>query len=572
MGVLLSNADGNYNRGKYINPFIMSTKNLGQVAGVAIQNTPPTNITLIWYDNTPSQMCHKVYDTAKKTWVIIDQKIISSITYSEIENIARQSGLPLGKFYQITDRNNTLALSISSTKVQYTDSLGNILIDDLGTNIQYHVSSSNLQIDDISGTFNSVNSNLVFIFEELENDINNDYILGKTYRNNAWKLFKFKLKSLISSQNGNSITWNNGVFLNATKLFNDLKDKIGGFVSYDTYIKTVDTQNAAINNVGKENQEIISNAQKALTEAIKPDTFYATQLPSISTGGEATDVAKGDTLLNIVSKIQRYINKFKYATGIKISDKFTSLDKSGKVNNNDTVETAIAKLQNQQSNLRFSLPTDWTPNNSTNQNAVAGEGYDSVFGKIEADRRIKNNLQRSMDVVIWGYDEDSYNLNYRVENGMLEIRIIQFMKMEWLYTRTVAYDYMKFYPFDFDEDFINQIKPLLFLPSGNDVARLIPLTTISLAKVANSDGWETPNYDIKALVSLAYSKYSIYVDDKYVEKESLGLSLTPISKISMVDGGLQVQEVNDNTTFQSLAEDSQIRYYIPPMLIRYKLF
>ena len=572
MGVLLSNADGNYNRGKYINPFIMSTKNLGQVAGVAIQNTPPTNITLIWYDNTPSQMCHKVYDTAKKTWVIIDQKIISSITYSEIENIARQSGLPLGKFYQITDRNNTLALSITSTKVQYTDSLGNILIDDLGTNIQYHVSSSNLQIDDISGTFNSVNSNLVFIFEELENDINNDYILGKTYRNNAWKLFKFKLKSLISSQNGNSITWNNGVFLNATKLFNDLKDKIGGFVSYDTYIKTVDTQNAAINNVGKENQEIISNAQKALTEAIKPDTFYATQLPSISTGGEATDVAKGDTLLNIVSKIQRYINKFKYATGIKISDKFTSLDKSGKVNNNDTVETAIAKLQNQQSNLRFSLPTDWTPNNSTNQNAVAGEGYDSVFGKIEADRRIKNNLQRSMDVVIWGYDEDSYNLNYRVENGMLEIRIIQFMKMEWLYTRTVAYDYMKFYPFDFDEDFINQIKPLLFLPSGNDVARLIPLTTISLAKVANSDGWETPNYDIKALVSLAYSKYSIYVDDKYVEKESLGLSLTPISKISMVDGGLQVQEVNDNTTFQSLAEDSQIRYYIPPMLIRYKLF
>lgn len=104
MGVLLSNADGNYNRGKYINPFIMSTKNLGQVAGVAIQNTPPTNIALIWYDNTPSQMCHKVYDTAKKTWVIIDQKIISSITYSEIENIARQSGLPLGKFYQITDR------------------------------------------------------------------------------------------------------------------------------------------------------------------------------------------------------------------------------------------------------------------------------------------------------------------------------------------------------------------------------------------------------------------------------------------------------------------------------------
>ena len=76
--------------------------------------------------------CVTRFMTLQKTWVIIDQKIISSITYSEIENIARQSGLPLGKFYQITDRNNTLALSIASTKVQYTDSLGNILIDDFG--------------------------------------------------------------------------------------------------------------------------------------------------------------------------------------------------------------------------------------------------------------------------------------------------------------------------------------------------------------------------------------------------------------------------------------------------------
>ena len=110
----------------------VNSKNLGQVAGVAIQTTPPSNITLIWYDSTPSQMCHKIYDTAKKQWVIIDQKIISLITYSEMENIARQSGLPLGKFYQITDRSNALALAITSTKVQYCDSLGNILIDDLG--------------------------------------------------------------------------------------------------------------------------------------------------------------------------------------------------------------------------------------------------------------------------------------------------------------------------------------------------------------------------------------------------------------------------------------------------------
>lgn len=51
-----------------------TTKNLGQVAGVHIGSAPPENTVLIWYDNTPSQNCHKVYDAAKKTWVILDQK------------------------------------------------------------------------------------------------------------------------------------------------------------------------------------------------------------------------------------------------------------------------------------------------------------------------------------------------------------------------------------------------------------------------------------------------------------------------------------------------------------------
>lgn len=32
-----------------------NTKNLGQVAGVYIGNTPPENTILIWFDNTPSQ-------------------------------------------------------------------------------------------------------------------------------------------------------------------------------------------------------------------------------------------------------------------------------------------------------------------------------------------------------------------------------------------------------------------------------------------------------------------------------------------------------------------------------------
>lgn len=358
----------------------MATKNLGQVAGVAIQNTPPSNIALIWYDSTPSQMCHKVYDTAKQQWVIIDQKIISLITYSEIENLARQSGLPLGKFYQITDRGNTLAVAITSTKVQYADSLGNILIDDLGTNIQYHVSSSNLQIDDISGTFNSQNSKLVFRFEEMDNDIDNDYVLGKTRRNNVWTLFKFRLKSLVSPETGNSISWNKGLFLNIQNIISGLKDRIGGFVSFETFTKTVETQNTAINNVGKENQQIIQNAQNALTEATKPDSFYATQLPmELETGGAPVDMAKGNTLLQCLSKVQRYINQFKYATGIRLSRDFSANKATGDVNNNDTVETAIAKL----SRVSHSAGILGNYNNTTKGSVQSGDTVEEAFSKVE---------------------------------------------------------------------------------------------------------------------------------------------------------------------------------------------
>ena len=554
-----------------------NTKNLGQVAGVHIGTTPPENTVLIWYDSTPSQKCHKIYDAAKRTWIILDQKIISYITYSELVNIAKNVGLSIGKYYQITDKGNTLAIAITTTKVQYNDAIGNILIDDLGTNIQYHVTSSNLSVDDVTGVFDETNKKLVFRFNETVPDFTaDDYILGKVQRNNVWSLAKYRLSSFLSKVTGNSVTWNGGFYFNFGTTLRNYLDKKGGVVSKDTYDADIKVLATSIQNVGKANQEIIQNAKTNTENATTSTAIYDKELPnSLETSGEAIDVAKGDKLVTIVSKFQRYINRFKYATGILLSDKFTSLDKGGKVSNNDTVETAIAKLQNQQSNLRFSLPENWTPNTQNNQNAVAGEGYDSVFGKIEADRQTRNNLQHSLAVVIF-VSSEGYNLNYRVENGMLEIRIIQFLKIEWLYTRTIVYDYTHFIPFSFDENFINQIKPFLFLPSGNfniDRAhRLIPLTTVSLAKVASTDGWENPNYDIKALVSLAYSKYSVYIDDKYVEKEGLGISLTPISKISLVDGKLNIQEVNDNTTFQNLVEDGQVRYYIPPMTIRYKLF
>ena len=556
-----------------------NTKNLGQVAGVHIGNTPPENTILIWFDNTPSQKCHKVYDAAKKTWVILDQNIISLITYSELVNIARNVGLSIGKFYQIKDKSNALALAITTTKVQYDDSMGNILIDDLGSNIQYHVTSQNLSIDDIRGVFNESNKTLVFRFDEQVPDFTaNDYILGKIQRNNIWSLAKYRLSSFLSRVAGNSITWNGGFYFNFSNTLKNYFDKKGGVVAKDTYDTDMNQLNLSIQNVGKANQEIIGNAAKAITDATTPTAIYNKQLPSaLETGGEAIDIAKGDKLVTIISKIQRYINRFKYATGIKLTSEFSEISSNGKVNNNDSLETAIAKLQNQQSNIHLSLPNEWKPETVANQNISAGDSYDLALGKIQADRQIRNSLEHSLDNVVLNNASSGGNLKFRIQNGMLEIYIEDFIRIEWIYTRIVAYDYTKFLSLLFDDDLFNKIYPFFNIPDKdygeNTAYRMIPLATISLAKVNQIDeGWVAPNYDVRALVSLAYAKAYDYTEETYTDKERIGISLTPISKIYMEDGNLKIDDANGDTTFQSLLESSQVRYYIPPMVIRYKLF
>lgn len=367
----------------------MATKNLGQVSGVHIGSTPPSNTILIWYDSTPSQLRHKVYDPTLKQWVVLDQNIISAITYSELTNMAKNSGLSVGEYFQITDRSNALALAITSTKVQYCDALGNILIDDLGTNIQYHVTSSNLQIDDVVGVFDETNRKLVFQFNEQTPDFTaDDYVLGKVQRNNIWSLAKYKLSSFLSKVTGNSITWNGGFFFSFSDALKNVLDKAGGVVSKTTYDRDKEQLTTSINNVGKENQNIIQNAHDELIEATKPDSFYGTKLPSISTGGEATDIAKGDTLLNIVSKIQRYINKFKYATGIRISQDFTDMVSPQYVNNNDTVDSAIRKIQYWLKNMGKGgkLSEDWEPKDYTTtvEDVAAGDTFDDAFAKAVA--------------------------------------------------------------------------------------------------------------------------------------------------------------------------------------------
>lgn len=363
-----------------------NTKNLGQVSGVFISTTPPENTTLIWFDSTSSQRCHKIYDPALNQWVILNQGIISAITYSELESIAQGVGLSVGKFFKITDKGNALALAITSTKVQYDDSLGNILIDDLGTNIQYHVTSSNLLIDDVAGVFDTTNKKLVFQFNEITTpDFSNDYILGKAKRNNVWSLVKYKFSKLLSTVTGNSLSWNNGLFFNFNSAFNAKLDISGGAVAKDTYDQDIELLQQDIENVASENQQIMDNANTAIAAATTDAQIYAKRMQAPQTTGEAIDLAAGDSLGNGLSKIQRFINKFKFATGIRVSLDFNDNVPNSYVNNNDTVDSALRKLQKQVKVAvqSASLSQNWEPlpYDETVPDVAGGDSLDEAFAK-----------------------------------------------------------------------------------------------------------------------------------------------------------------------------------------------
>lgn len=324
----------------------MATKNLGQVSGLFIGNTPPSNTVLIWYDDTSSQKIHKVFDPSLKKWVVLDKNIISSITYSELTNLAKTVGLSVGQYFQITDKEDVLAISITTTKVQYTDSLGNILIEDFkANNTQYHVTSSNLQIDDISGVFDVVYRKLVFKFGESEPDIEKDYIFGKKDDVSGWNLAKYRISSFLSKDSKNYIRWKKGFFFDFVNAIKGILDKEGGVVSFNLYDKKLQQISQSIENVGTENQQIIQNTEIKIANATSNEAIYNKTVPSVSTEGEPSDIIVGDKLVTIVSKIQRFINKFKYASGIKVAENNITVPiKKQQILPSDNVMVALGKL------------------------------------------------------------------------------------------------------------------------------------------------------------------------------------------------------------------------------------
>lgn len=323
------------------------TKNLGQVAGLFIGTTPPENTSLIWYDSTPSMQCHKVYSVTLGQWVVLDDNTILAVEYSVLRNRAKDPGLSVGQWFKITDKDNALALAITSTKVQYVDSIGNILIDDLSASIQYHVTHQNLLIDDVHGVFDVANKRLVFEFSEVSavNFLGDDYVLAERKVNNKWSLFKIKFSKLLSTTSGNTITWDNGFYLNFTSRFMAMLDVTGGAVSKAAFDTTVASIKTDLKNVASNQQAVAEQAAAAVAAAVTDDMIFNKRLPSepdTSTG--PADIIEGDTLQMIVNKVQRWFNSLKWATGIGLSDDYAEATDNFNVSNNDSVETAISKL------------------------------------------------------------------------------------------------------------------------------------------------------------------------------------------------------------------------------------
>lgn len=383
------------------------TKNLGQVAGLFIGTTPPENTSLIWYDSTLSMQCHKVYSVTLGQWVVLDDNTILAVEYSVLRNRAQDPGLSVGQWFKITDKDNALALAITSTKVQYVDSIGNILIDDLSASIQYHVTHQNLLIDDVHGVFDTVNKRLVFEFSEVSavNFLGDDYFLGERKVDNVWSLFKIKLSKLLSTTSGNTITWDNGFYLNFTQRFIHMLDVTGGAVSKATFDNTIASIRTDLTNVASNQQAVAEQAAAAVAAAVTDDMIFNKRLPSEpdTTTGPA-DIIADDTLQMIVNKVQRWFNSLKWATGIGLSDDYAEATDNFNVNNNDSVETAISKLAGHVRALQQGS------DNGTD-NVIVSPGYNDA-PTSDNDSGVGSQLTRLLEKLRY------YSIKHETTNGI----------------------------------------------------------------------------------------------------------------------------------------------------------
>lgn len=319
--------------------------NLGQVVGLFVGTSSPTNTNLIWFDSTVSVKYHKVYNFDLNIWEKLNKSSISNKTYSELVTLATGSGLSLGAQYYITNL-DVLAVAITATKVNYFDTNDNLIVDDLSSTKSYIISASNLLIDDIQGVYDENTKKVVFSFQSDTFD-GEDYAFAKGTRTSIVKLLKYKWKTIVSSKVNNSIVWDGGIYFNLKAALSYIFDKSGGVVSYETFVTSNTTLSNQLLALSNNYQNFANNANQTIETGLSPANVYSKQIYNApDVGAAAADIVIDDSLYTIISKIQRYINRFKRADGMLVTASFVpSTSENLNIINTDTVDNALRKVQ-----------------------------------------------------------------------------------------------------------------------------------------------------------------------------------------------------------------------------------
>lgn len=429
------------------------TKNIGQVAAIWISAGAPTNTKLVWYDT--SNNVHRVYNTSTGQWEVLNPQAVTNISLDSLATVATTSGLPIGKFYYLTDV-GSLAISITTTKVWYADTHNNYVINDLAGAIQHYLNSDNLTIDGKTGVWDSATGKLTFSFNEIlypgQLDKEHDSVL---LHHGTGSFLKAKLKHLISTATGNSITWSNGLFFSASSFISSIRNVAGGIVGFDRYQIDMSSVNTALNNLATDNNTVRNDCKTYTDNKVTNAQIYGKNLPSPITPSlsPANTPTLGWTFLQIISDIYGWFSRLKYGNNINISTNFNANGQSGEINQSDTVATAfqktVYKLKQLAISDNISLPSDFdgTDAETYADYPVANNTLTQAVGKLTVKMRElfprpyvnesewhtetnmkwiirNNNLFISTDKLIYGPGSPIYVVvdNQNFNDRILEIR------------------------------------------------------------------------------------------------------------------------------------------------------
>ena len=379
------------------------TKNLGQISAIYIGPTAPENKQLIWYDT--QERVHRVYATLSGFWKAINPQVVTNATIETLRNIAQGSGLSIGKFYYLTEL-GTLAIAVSLTKIWYVDSNGNYIMNDLAAGEYRFMNSKSISIDGSNGVWNNQTNQLEFIFDEYTNGANvdkdKDYIVMRRNNNSVLSWLKLRLKNLISQKDGNSITWDDGLFFDFLSAIDEID------ASYISLASEFDVN--GISGSFSPSDDLNTFLEKLLYVVLHHTVKEISLNSDFNVNGRSGDVVLTDKLNVVIEKLIYLANSWKNTDNIYLPDDWSETNYSVTgVAAEDSLSTAIGKL------------AAWFSVHFKDFNAVANNSFRSVDMYYRDYRLITGSTTI--------YREDEITVNDAIEYKTTENNLILRIKM-----------------------------------------------------------------------------------------------------------------------------------------------